>query len=53
MSKIKLIVFDWDDVFTLGSSEGYYSSYQKAVESVGINPDVVKTQAKQKFIHVA
>lgn len=39
MNRIKLIVFDWDDVFTLGSSDGYYASYQKAIESVGVNAD--------------
>ncbi len=34
---IKLIIFDWDDVFTLGSKEGYYACYDKALEGVGVS----------------
>jgi len=34
---IKLIVFDWDDVFTLGSTEGYYACYHAAVVGVGVS----------------
>jgi phosphoglycolate phosphatase len=34
---IKLIVFDWDDVFTKGSIKGYYKCYHEAVTAVGIN----------------
>lgn len=34
--KIKLIIFDWDDVFTLGSKEGYYACYHQALEGVGV-----------------
>lgn len=34
---IKLIIFDWDDVFTKGSTEGYYKCYHEALLSVGIN----------------
>jgi phosphoglycolate phosphatase-like HAD superfamily hydrolase len=34
---IKLIIFDWDDVFTLGSKEGYFACYDKALETVGIS----------------
>jgi phosphoglycolate phosphatase len=33
---IKLIIFDWDDVFTLGAKEGYYACYRKAINSVGV-----------------
>ncbi len=33
---VKLIVFDWDDVFTLGSTEGYYACYHAALQGVGI-----------------
>lgn len=33
---IKLIIFDWDDVFTLGSKEAYYNCYRKAIYSVGV-----------------
>lgn len=32
---VKLIIFDWDDVFTLGSKEGYYECYRKAIYGVG------------------
>lgn len=33
---IRLVIFDWDDVFTLGSSEGYYKCYHVALEQVGV-----------------
>ena len=33
---IKLIIFDWDDVFTLGSKEGYFECYHKALVGVGV-----------------
>jgi HAD superfamily hydrolase (TIGR01549 family) len=32
----KLIIFDWDDVFTLGSKEGYFACYHKAINEVGV-----------------
>lgn len=34
---VKLIIFDWDDVFTLGSTEGYLHCYHKALLRVGAN----------------
>ncbi len=34
---IKLIIFDWDDVFTLGSTKGYYACYHAAMEGVGVS----------------
>ncbi|MFA5770390.1 MAG: HAD family hydrolase [Patescibacteria group bacterium] len=33
---IKLIIFDWDDVITIGSKEGYFACYRKAINSVGV-----------------
>lgn len=33
---IKLIVFDWDDVVTLGSKEGYYACYRETLKALGI-----------------
>lgn len=33
---IKLIVFDWDDVVTLGSKEGYYACYRETLKELGI-----------------
>jgi HAD superfamily hydrolase (TIGR01509 family) len=36
---IKLIIFDWDDVFTQGSIKGYYASYHAALEGVGVKLD--------------
>ncbi|MFA6272491.1 MAG: HAD hydrolase-like protein [Patescibacteria group bacterium] len=36
MPKIKLIIFDWDDVFTLGSKEGYFKCYHQALIGVGV-----------------
>ena len=34
---IKLIIFDWDDVFTKGSTEGYFNCYHKTLDSVRIH----------------
>lgn len=36
---IKLIIFDWDDVITLGSKEGYFACYHKMLEEVGVSLD--------------
>ncbi len=33
---IKLIIFDWDDVFTTGATKAYFKCYQKAALSVGV-----------------
>ena len=33
---IKLIIFDWDDVFTLGSKEGYFACYHMTLEKLGV-----------------
>lgn len=33
---IKLIIFDWDDVFTLGATKGYYACYHKALKEINI-----------------
>lgn len=33
---IKLIVFDWDDVFTLGATKGYYACYHQALVQCGV-----------------
>lgn len=35
----KLIVFDWDDVITLGATEGYIACYHKAIIGIGVNID--------------
>ncbi len=37
MPKIKLLIFDWDDVFTLGSKEGYFACYHETLVELGIN----------------
>lgn len=34
---IKLIIFDWDDVFTSGSIKGYYKCYHEAMTGVGVH----------------
>lgn len=36
VKKIKLIIFDWDDVFTLGSKEGYFECFRQALAGVGV-----------------
>lgn len=33
---IKSIIFDWDDVITLGSKEGYFACYHAALIGVGV-----------------
>lgn len=41
----KLIIFDWDDVITLGAKEGYFACYDHALESVNIHlPLDIKTE---------
>jgi phosphoglycolate phosphatase-like HAD superfamily hydrolase len=34
---LKLVIFDWDDVFTQGSIAGYYKCYHEALIGVGIH----------------
>jgi phosphoglycolate phosphatase-like HAD superfamily hydrolase len=34
---IELIIFDWDDVFTSGSTEGYFKCYHQALSEVGVS----------------
>ncbi|SRR5258708_28297537 len=34
---VKLIIFYWDDVFTLGSKEGYFACYHKALLEVEVH----------------
>jgi phosphoglycolate phosphatase-like HAD superfamily hydrolase len=33
---IKLIIFDWDDVFSIGSKSGYYQCFQAMLDELGI-----------------
>jgi phosphoglycolate phosphatase len=35
-SKVKIIIFDWDDVFTLGSTTGYFRCYHKTLRDLGV-----------------
>ncbi len=35
----KLIVFDWDDVFTIGSTEGYFACYHETLLELGVHLD--------------
>lgn len=48
---IELIIFDWDDVFTLGSTSGYKKCYHEAVVGVGINlsPEEEMKRLKAKW----
>jgi len=34
---IRLIIFDWDDVFTLGSKEGYFKCYHETLAELGVH----------------
>ena len=36
---IKLLVFDWDDVITIGGKEGYYECYRKTLKELGVHLD--------------
>lgn len=48
---IESIIFDWDDVFTQGSTEGYFRCYHQALEKVGVhmNPDEEKKRILQNW----
>lgn len=36
LQKIKLIIFDWDDVFTGGSTDGYFKCYHQTLVALGV-----------------
>lgn len=41
----ELIIFDWDDVITLGAKDGYFACYDFALKKVGVTlPHDLKTQ---------
>lgn len=48
---LKLIIFDWDDVFSQGSTAGYYKCYHEALSGVGIelDPAVEKQRIAAKW----
>jgi len=46
---IKLIIFDWDDVFSQGSTEGYYACYHHALLDVGIRLDPAEEDRRIKL----
>ena len=43
---LKLIIFDWDDVFTLGSKEGYIHCLHEAITRVGVTLDPEEEHAR-------
>jgi phosphoglycolate phosphatase-like HAD superfamily hydrolase len=45
---IKLIIFDWDDVFSIGSKEGYFKCYQAVLDEFGIELD--KDEKKKRIM---
>lgn len=47
----EMIIFDWDDVFTLGSTEGYYKCYHEALNAVGVtlDPDEEDRRIRSKW----
>lgn len=51
LQKTKLIIFDWDDVFTQGSTEGYFKCYhQTLVElDVQLEPEEEKKRIYEKW----
>jgi phosphoglycolate phosphatase-like HAD superfamily hydrolase len=41
----KLIVFDWDDVISLGAKEGYFACYDVVLNALGVSlPEAVKRE---------
>ena len=48
---IKLIIFDWDDVFILGSKNGYFKCYHETLLELGIilNPDLEKERVMENW----
>lgn len=48
---IKLIIFDWDDVFSQGSTTGYYKCYHEAIAGVGIelDPEIERQRIAAKW----
>lgn len=49
--KIKLIIFDWDDVFTRGSTHGYFKCYHQALSDLGVllEPEEEKKRIYSKW----
>jgi phosphoglycolate phosphatase-like HAD superfamily hydrolase len=45
---VKLIVFDWDEVFTKGSTNGYIRCYHEALKGVGVS---LSPEEELKRIH--
>jgi phosphoglycolate phosphatase-like HAD superfamily hydrolase len=45
---IKLIIFDWDDVFTRDSIKGYYKCFHKALKEVGVTLDPAEEERRIK-----
>ncbi len=43
---IKLIIFDWDDVFSIGSKEGYFACYQAVLDAFEIQLTQHDTQER-------
>jgi len=48
---IKLVIFDWDDVFTFGSTNGYIACYHQALLEVGVelSPEEELKRIKAKW----
>lgn len=48
---IKLIIFDWDDVITLGSKEGYFKCYHETMSEFGffLEPEEEKKRIMAKW----
>lgn len=45
---IKLIIFDWDDVFMLGAAKAYYKCYHLAISKVGVK--LTKKEERKRII---
>lgn len=43
----KLIIFDWDDVITIGSKYGYFACYSETIKNLGV---IIDTEELKKRI---
>lgn len=44
---VELVIFDWDDVFTLGSTAGYFACYHAAASGVGV--ELTSSEVEQRI----
>ena len=45
---LKVIIFDWDDVFTIGSKDGYFACYHETLVDLGVS--MSPKEEKKEFL---